>query len=453
MRSIERTLLAWILGALSLGALVVALVTYLVTLEEMHEVFDADLKNVAQAVASYHHAGHGPGGKEVIASPQRNDTPEDSEIVTLTWTPQGQRVFASDSRVDLPFSNIEGLSRPTVQGEAWIVYSSVNDDGVAQAAQRVSARQEMAGESAGKVLPPLIGLVVIVGGLLVFGLRRGLQPLDSTAQDVARRSARALEPITLEDVPKEIKPLVASINDLMNRLAVAFATQRRFLADAAHELRTPITALRLQLQLLQRSSDEAERRQAVTDLAAGIDRSQRLVEQLLQVARSDPDGELTRREPVDLAELVRATVASLSIKAEHKGLDLGADAPDAVMVHGDANQLTVLLNNLVENALRYTPPAGGVVDVTAGLQDGRPLLRVVDNGPGVAESERERVFDRFYRCEAAQSQSGDGSGSGLGLAIVRAIAERHGAVVTLQVPGGGQGLEVVVLFPAMYTLG
>jgi len=452
MRSIERTLLAWILGALSLGALVVALVTYLVTLEEMHEVFDADLKNVAQAVASYHHAGHGPGGKEVIASPQRNDTPEDAEIVTLTWTPQGQRVFASDSRVDLPFSNVEVLSRPTVQGEAWIVYSSVNDDGVAQAAQRVSARQEMAGESAGKVLPPLIGLVVIVGGLLVFGLRRGLQPLDSTARDIAQRSARALEPITLEDVPKEIAPLVASINDLMNRLAVAFATQRRFLADAAHELRTPITALRLQLQLLQRSSDEAERRQAVTDLAAGIDRSQRLVEQLLQVARSDTDGELTRREPVDLAELVRATVASLSIKAEHNGLDLGADAPDAVMVLGDANQLTVLLNNLVENALRYTP-AGGVVDVTAGLQDGRPLLRVVDNGPGVAESERERVFDRFYRCESAQSQSGDGSGSGLGLAIVRAIAERHGAVVTLQVPGGGQGLEVVVRFPATYTLG
>lgn len=449
MRSIERTLLAWILGALSLGALVVALVTYLVTLEEMHEVFDADLKNVAQAVASYHHAGHGPGS---IVSPQRTDTPEDSEIVTLTWTPQGQRVFASDTRVGLPFTNTEGLSRPTVHGEAWIVYSSVSGDGVAQAAQRFSARQEMAGESAGKVLPPLFGLVVIVGGLLVFGLRRGLQPLDRTAQDVARRSARALEPITLEAVPKEVVPLVRSINDLMNRLAVAFATQRRFLADAAHELRTPITALRLQLQLLQRSGDEAERRQAVTDLAAGIDRSQRLVEQLLQVARSDPDGEVTRRESVDLSELVRTTVASLSIKAEQKSLDLGADAPDAVMVHGDANQLTVLLNNLVENALRYTP-AGGMVDVTAVFHDGRPLLRVVDNGPGVAESERERVFDRFYRCAAPQSQSGDDSGSGLGLAIVRAIAERHGAVVTLQLPGGGQGLEVVVRFPDVYPLG
>ena len=447
MRSIERTLLAWILGALSLGAMVIALVTYLVTLDEMHEVFNDNLKNVAEAVASYHRAGHNQAGQELVVSPQRSDTPEGDEIVTLTWTPQGHRIYASDARVQLPFSRSEGLSRPAVQGEAWIMYSSVSDDGVAQAAQRLSARREISGESATKVLAPLIGLVVVVGGLLVFGLRRGLQTLDNTAQDVAQRSARLLEPITLDDVPREIKPLVLSINDLMNRLAAAFATQGRFLADAAHELRTPITALRLQLQWLQRAGGVAERAQAMAELAAGIDRSQRLVEQLLQVARSDTDGELTRREPVDLAALVRATVAALSIKADHAGLDLGADATGQVMVQGDLSQLTVLLNNLIENALRYTP-AGGVVDVFAVLQDGRPSLRVVDNGPGIAESDRERVFDRFYRCEAAQSQANDSGGSGLGLAIVRAIAERHGAQVSLATPAAGPGLEVRVGFPS-----
>ena len=447
MRSIERTLLAWILGALSLGAMVIALVTYLVTLDEMHEVFNDNLKNVAEAVASYHRAGHNQAGQELVVSPQRSDTPEGDEIVTLTWTPQGHRIYVSDARVQLPFSRSEGLSRPAVQGEAWIMYSSVSDDGVAQAAQRLSARREISGESATKVLAPLIGLVVVVGGLLVFGLRRGLQTLDNTAQDVAQRSARLLEPITLDDVPREIKPLVVSINDLMNRLAAAFATQGRFLADAAHELRTPITALRLQLQWLQRAGGVAERAQAMAELAAGIDRSQRLVEQLLQVARSDTDGELTRREPVDLAALVRATVAALSIKADHAGLDLGADATGQVMVQGDLSQLTVLLNNLIENALRYTP-AGGVVDVFAVLQDGRPSLRVVDNGPGIAESDRERVFDRFYRCEAAQSQANDSGGSGLGLAIVRAIAERHGAQVSLATPAAGPGLEVRVGFPS-----
>lgn len=463
MRSIERTLSAWTLGALSLGALVVALVTYLVTLEEMHEVFDADLKNVADAVASYHHAGYGATAKSAIVSPQRTDTAGEYEILTVTWTLQGERVFSSDARVAMPFVATEGISRLSVQGESWIVHTSVGTDGVVQAAQRLAARQDMAGESAAKVFPPLIGLVLVIGGLLVFGLRRGLQPLDGAAKDVAQRSARSLEPIALTDLPKEITPLVQSINDLMHKLAVALATQRRFLSDAAHELRTPITALRLQLQvlqLLQRSGDEAARTQAMVDLAAGIDRSQRLVEQLLRVARADPDGELTHLAPVDLAALVREVVATLSIKADHKGLDLGAETTSAVMVQGDVNQLTVLLNNLVENALRYTP-AGGVVDVSATLCEGRPMLRVVDNGPGIDAAEHERVFDRFYRSPMAPSQSNEGIdsgigsgidssgiGSGLGLAIVRAIAQRHGAQVSLHTPGAGPGLEVRVLFPS-----
>lgn len=446
MRSIERTLLGWVLSALALGAVLVALVTYLVTLEEMHEVFDADLKNVAQAVAAYHHAGHGPGTETHVTLPERTDVPEDSEIVTLTWSPSGERVFTSDPRVNLPFARAEGLSRPVVQGEEWIVYTDVNDDGVAQAAQRMAARQEMAGESAAKVFPPLLGLVLVVGGLLVFGLRRGLQSLDTTAQDVAKRSVRSLEAITLDGTPKEISPLVQSINDLMARLALAFSAQRRFLADAAHELRTPMTALRLQLKLLERSRDEEERRQALSALNAGIDRSQRLIEQLLQVARIEPDGEVTRRDTVDLSELARSTVAALSMKAEHFGLDLGADAFAPVLVEGDAAQLSVLLSNLVENALRYTP-AGGVVDVAAETRDGRAVLRVVDDGPGISAAERERVFDRFYRCDTAQEQSRDGSGSGLGLAIVKAIAERHGARIELRDPAKGRGLEVEIVFP------
>lgn len=446
MRSIESTLLGWIVSALTLGAMLVAIVTYLVTLEEMHEVFDADLKNVAQAVAAYHHAGHGPGTVVQVALPERIDVPDETEIVTQTWSPSGERVFSSDPRVQLPLTREAGLSRPVVQGEQWIVYTSVGGDGVAQAAQRMAARQEMAGESAAKVFPPLVGLVLVVGGLLVFGLRRGLQPLDATAQDVAKRSARSLEAIELKDTPKEIAPLVQSINGLMARLATAFSAQRRFLADAAHELRTPVTALRLQLQLLERSRDEAERQQAVADLRAGIDRSQRLIEQLLQVARSEADGEVMRREAVDLSDLVRSTVAALSMKAEHLGLDLGADASVPVLVEGDAAQLALLLNNLVENALRYTP-AGGVVDVTARASDGQAVLRVVDDGPGIPDAERERVFDRFYRCETAPEQARDRGGSGLGLAIVKAIAERHGARIELRDPAKGRGLEVEIVFP------
>jgi signal transduction histidine kinase len=240
-------------------------------------------------------------------------------------------------------------------------------------------------------------------------------------------------------------PLVGSINGLMHRLDVAFTAQRRFFADAAHELRTPITALRLQLQLLERAADAGEHQRALVELHAGVERSQRLVQQLLQVSRADPDGEIMRPAPLDLAALVRTQVTALSARAEHAGLDLGADASTPVPALGDEAQLGVLLENLIENALRYTP-AGGVVDVSATLEEGRPLLRVVDDGPGIPEPERQRVFERFFRGESAQSRSPDGSG--LGLAIVKAIAERHHATVELRPAAAGRGLEVRVRFPA-----
>ena len=340
----------------------------------------------------------------------------------------------------------EALTHVVVASEEWIVYTDVSANGVAQAAQRVSARHDTAAESASKIFPPMLGLAVFVAGLMVVALRRGLRPLDGAARDVATRSATSLTPIALADVPKEISPLVSSINELMGRLSLAFSTQRRFLADAAHELRTPVTALRLQAQLLKRSSSDEERIEAMAELEAGIDRSQRLVEQLLHVARFEPEGEQTRRDPVDLGQLARSVVGAMSVKADHRGIDLGAGGNARVAVHGDATQLSVLLNNLVENALRYSPP-GAVVDVNVSTFDGQPTLRVIDSGPGIPEAERELVFARFYRGEDALRHARDSGGSGLGLAIVRAIAERHDAAVTLHTPRAGHGLEVRVVFP------
>jgi two-component system, OmpR family, sensor kinase len=448
VRSIERYLLAWMMGALCLGAVVIVLVTYLVTLDEMNEIFDADLKNVAEALGTHHRAGVGPGDPDLPRLPTRADVADPAEIVTITWTQDGRRVFSSDPRVPIPFMDREALTHVQVAQDDWIVYTDVSVNGVAQAAQRASARHTTAAESASSVVLPLLGLVVFVAGLMVFALRRGLRPLDSTAQDVASRSASSLTPIATADVPREISPLVSSINGLMGRLSLALSTQRRFLADAAHELRTPVTALRLQLQLLKRSHDESSRTEAIAELEAGIERSQHLIEQLLHVARFEPDGERTRRDLVDLGQLARAVVGTLSVKADHRGIDLGAVGDAGVMVHGDTGQLTVLLNNLVENALRFTPK-GGVVDVDAAPLEGRPTLRVIDSGAGIADSERERVFARFYRGENAPRQAHDAGGSGLGLAIVEAIAERHGAAVTLHTAASGQGLEVRVVFPPL----
>jgi signal transduction histidine kinase len=451
MRSIERYMLAWLLGALSLGTLVVMAVTYLVTLDEMNEVFDRDLRHVAESLGGYHHVGVTLGADTAARLPTRTDEPDLDEIVTVTWTEEGVLAYSSDPRVQLPFLRTEALTEVDVGSERWVVYTDVSPNGIAQAAQRSAARRDAALEAVGKILLPIIAMSALVGAMMVFALRRGLRPLDQAARDVAARSAVSLEPMPTEAVPAEVSPLVRAINSLMGKLAESMSVQRRFLADAAHELRTPMTALRLQVQLLERAQDEASRREAVAELEYGVARSAHLVEQLLQVARSGPDGQPVRIEPVDLGELVRSVVGRMSVKAEAKRIDLGAQTGKALRVDADPQALLVLLNNLVENALRYTP-AGGTVDVGAALREGHAVLYVVDDGPGIPEAERPRVFDRFYRGADRAAGAGDGSGgdsgSGLGLAIVKAIAQRHGAQVSLHTPVSGRGLEVRVVFAA-----
>jgi two-component system, OmpR family, sensor kinase len=254
--------------------------------------------------------------------------------------------------------------------------------------------------------------------------------------------------VSSRDVPHEIVPLVRALNGLLLRLADSMASQRRFLADVAHGLRTPVTALQLQVQWLRRTTDEGRRAEAVDQLEAGVERARRLVEQLLHVARFGPDTPPPAHDRVDLGDLARSVVAAASIKAEHRGIDLGVTGlppGTPAPVWGESEQLSVLLNNLVENALRFTP-AGGVVDVDVVAQGSRVGWRVIDDGPGIPVAEWPNVFERFYRGEQAVATARDVGGTGLGLAIVQSIAEHHGARVSLHVPAAGRGLEVRVTF-------
>lgn len=448
MRSVERRLLVWILGALSVGAVALVLVSYLVTLEEMDEIFDENLKQVALAVATYHGidvAGVAPRSRhELPVLPRVYEEADDFDFVTVVWDRDGRRSVVSNPAVELPFGDVGGLARVRSRDEDWHVYTIVGSDSVIQAAQRASSRKTLAGAVASKLFAPLFVLIGLIGVLLVAALRRGLRPLDAAAADVAKRSAVSLEPIDEAPLPREIHPLIRAINGLMQRLSDAFSAQRRFVADAAHELRSPITALRLQLQTFERSRDEEARLRATTALKAGIERAQRLVEQLLSLSRVEPDAPAATPLLLDLGELAREAVSLRSIEAEQKGIDLGAEVTAAATVPADRQQLMVLLDNLIGNAIRYTP-AGGIVDVRAGRLDGRPALHVLDNGPGIPPDERERVFDRFYRGEGLQSDVRL-SGSGLGLAIVKAIAQRNRAIVSLHDRSAGGGLEVRVVF-------
>lgn len=440
--SIHRVLLAWILGALAVGAALLVAGSYWALQHEMGEVFEDNLKQVALAVATHH------GSYGVAASPPRlaQQLPRvyeeygKFEFVTAVWDRDGRLLHSSDPAVRLPFLSRSGLTEAMAGGERWYLYTIVLEDGIVQAAQRTSERQTLARETASQLVLPAALLLTVIAVLLTLALQRGLEPLSRAAADVAARSAEALHPIEQEAYPPELHRLVGATNDLMARLGTALAVQRRFVADAAHELRTPIAALRLQLQLLERAPDGTRRERAAAELRAGVDRAQHLVEQLLQLSRLDPDTPALEHLPVSLAELARSAVSQFSARADAGQLDLGAVVSGEPIVLGDRRQLAILLNNLVDNALRCTP-AGGRIDVGAHLADGVPCLLVSDTGPGIPAAERERVFDRFY--SPAQATGG---GSGLGLAIVKAVARQHGAAVTLGEPPGG-GLCVTVRFP------
>jgi two-component system OmpR family sensor kinase len=306
-----------------------------------------------------------------------------------------------------------------------------------------------------RTIVPLLAVLPVLGLLIWLIIARGLKPLERVAAAVGRRSPTQLEPLAERDLPREVQPLVHSLNGLLQRLGETLAAQRTFIADAAHELRTPLTAVHLQAQLAERATTDAERRKALADLKAGLERATRLSEQLLTLARTEPGVDAAERTAgdVDLSVLAREVIAELAPLAAEKAIDLGLSESGSALVRGDRDALRTLLSNLVDNALRYTPRKGRV-DVAVGPQGDRVALVVRDNGTGIAPEEQVRVFDRFYRGQPA-AVPGDAApgasvrGSGLGLAIVKSIAERHGAEIALGEGLDGKGLGVTVRFPAV----
>ena len=442
--SIRRRVVVWVLAALGVASPLLLAAAYLITLDEIDEVLDDSLRQTALLLAD-RDLGWTLPTHAADPVPSLEDT--ESKLVAVAWRPDGSLLFSSQPDLRVAFSATPGPSMQRIESVAWHVFTVVQPDRVIQVAQPASVRREGAAEAATQLVLPLSVLVVLMGGLLLAALRRGMAPLRPTSEAIARRGATSLEPLDEHHVPVELLPMVRTLNDLLRRLSAAFAAQRDFVADAAHELRSPVTALQLQLQVLQQSAHGVDRDEAMAAMASGIARMRRLIEQLLDLSKTledDHRGATDEGEPVHLTELARSVVAGLSEAALRRRIDLGVEVEGDVAVAGDPAQLEMLLRNLVENALKYTPP-GGVVDVVVGPVDGAPAIRVIDDGPGIAPAERERVFDRFYR--SPESNASADSGSGLGLAIVKAIAERHRASVTLHGGRGPAGLEVRVVFP------
>jgi two-component system OmpR family sensor kinase len=418
--------------AMAVATVLGALATYRVARDQLDEVFDYHLRQIAYSLSD----------RTLAASTPRPSVPG-MDFAIQIWGEDGVRLYLSRPDAPLPPSAELGFSNVKGPSGRWRVFAAVIEGAVIQVGQPLSVREDLAVAAAIRTLLPLLALLPLMALAIWTIVGRGLRPLGRLAAAAAARTPAALDPFPEASVPEEALPLVRSLNDLLARLRGALEAQRAFVADAAHELKTPLAALKLQLQLLERAGDGADRTEAMADLAAGLDREARLVQQLLTLARVEPEAAATASPHVEvaLAELVREAVADHVLLAEAKGIDLGAGAVvEAVRVEGEPVGLRTLLGNLVDNALRYTP-SGGRVDLSVSEAEAGPCLEVADSGPGIPVAERARVFDRFYRLPGAAA-----SGSGLGLAIVKAIAGRHGARVELaDTPGGG--LTVRVSFP------
>ena len=338
----------------------------------------------------------------------------------------------------------EGFDEVEVDGQNWRVFSSYDPHRkiLVQVGELRNARDAIALAVARGLAAPMVVALPVLGVLLWIAVTLGLAPLGAVGQAVARREPANLAPLDIESPPREVAPLVASLNSLFERVRASMEHERRFTADAAHELRTPVAALRGQAEVALAANDEGQRRHALGGVIAGCDRAAHLIDQLLTLARLDPARAGSPDETADLAAVAREVAAMHAQAALERGLELSVEAPVSAIVAVEPALLQILLRNLVDNAVRYAAGVGREIRIEV-VDGDHPVCRIVDDGPGVPPEERARLGERFHRREGTGEE-----GSGLGLSIVQRIADLCGATVTFETAPGGRGLCVTVHFLA-----
>ncbi len=433
MTSLRQRLLFALLGALLLVGVLASAATYLSARSEINSLLDEELRQVALSLRDH--------AVLDLSRLTRGGADSRQRVVVQIWDPTGVALYLSNTGAPLPLVRTQGFVTLSNQGREWRVFTTTMGLQTIQVGQPIALRRELATDVALRILIPILAALPLFGALIWLMVGHGLAPVARLARTIASRSATSLAPLPADRLPEEVAPLIASLNGLLARLEQSFGLQRRFAADAAHELRTPLTALGLQIQLLERAKTDAEHASAVARLREGVKRATRLVEQLLVMARLEPDAADRPADRVDLGALANSVANDFAPLAEARGVTLDVDAEENVATLGSEDALRILLSNLVDNAIRYTIP-GGTILVRVSSAAGDSILEVADDGPGIPESERPRVFDRFYRVAGT-----DQPGSGLGLAIVRQVADLHRARVELGAGLGGAGLAVRVRFP------
>jgi two-component system sensor histidine kinase QseC len=433
-------LLAGVLAAVAVIWLVTAVVSYLDARRELDELLDAHLVQAAALLVAQ--ASHELEEIEMEHAP--NVHRYGQRVVFQIWE-RGRvlRLHSADAPNERLSERLEGFSDADVGGRRWRVFSTWGRKQrfLIQVGEERAARERLAATIGMNFLKPMVVALPLLGLLVWLGIRWGTRPLASLGAQVMQRDPSNLAPLEVRSPPAEVVPLVANLNRLLERVRVSIESERRFTADAAHELRTPIAAVRAHAEVARAATAESERRAALDSIVAGCDRAAHAVEQLLTLARLDPGESVSRSEACDLRHVAKQVLADVAPMAVAKGIELELVEGPPVVVAGTPALLAILIRNVVDNAVRYSA-AGGSARVEVVREGAIGRLVVSDQGPGIAPADRAGLGQRFHRLPGSRE-----SGTGLGLSIVERIADLHHGTVRFADGPGGRGLAVIVTLP------
>lgn len=441
--SIQLKLSFSLLLAILVVAVVAGIFSFVSAFDEAHELQDDTLRQIATLFDRQHlplaHLGDDGRAK---------DSDEESRVIVQYLADGGKTVDKGNTGMPLPLPTTlsDGLHTLNVGSEPFrvLVKTTASGDRIA-VAQETGVRDEIARDSALRTLMPFLILVPILLLIVTDLVRKMFRPIATLSTEIDQRAEQELHPVDDGHLPAEVRPFVVAINRLLTRVSQTMDAQRRFVADAAHELRSPLTAISLQAERLAEADMSDLARERLLTLQRGIERDRNLLDQLLTLAKVQAIPDIPK-SPISVQGIYRRVLEDLMPLADAKRIDIGVEGKqDAQVLVSELDMITVV-KNLVDNAIRYTPE-GGRIDMSVSIAEGRAALSIQDNGPGIPLIERERVFDPFYR-----TLGSDQVGSGLGMSIVKTISDRIGAKIQLSFSDEvkGSGLRVCILIPLAY---
>jgi two-component system, OmpR family, sensor histidine kinase TctE len=458
--SLRRKLLAWLLGPLLVLLVLDTAFTYWTSVSFSNLAHDRSLHEIAREVVLHVKAnGNGPR-LDLSPAAEKILLVDQDDRVFYKVSSAGGVVIGGDPRLPAPPGSFAVGHKPlfyggTLDGEpvrvaaSWMSFGEGGASGtvLVQVAETLNKRNRLARDILASVVIPQLILIVMASLAIYMGVSRGLTPLGRLERAVSHRSHLDLSPIEVRDVPGEVRPLVDEVNELMLRLGKTLDFQNRFIADAAHQLKTPVAGLKTQIELALREPEPERARHSLAQLYVSADRLSRLVRQLLTLARNEPGAmDAIELKALDLNAFALEISMEWAPQAIKRGIDLGFEGSEPVIISAEPDRLRELINNLIDNAVRYSREGGRVTVAVGRPGGGQGQLSISDDGPSIPPEERTRIFERFHRL-----LGGHAEGSGLGLAIVSEIASLHGARITLEEDRDGIGNTFSVIFPPRET--